>query len=85
MEEQARRVRARLYAIVQRCYNRRHPRYWDYGGRGIRVHRGWLNNYPAFLKYVLSLPGWYTPGAELTRIDSDGDFEPGNLKWMCLI
>lgn len=48
-----------------------------YGGRGIKVHPDFLE-YRAFLAHVGRRP---SPGHQLDRIDNDGDYAPGNLKW----
>lgn len=61
----------------QRCFNRRNRKYRDYGGRGIRMCRAWRNNFLAFFAYVGKCP----PGKSLDRIDNDGHYEPGNVRW----
>ncbi len=62
----------------QRCGNPRHPRFADWGGRGIRVCDEWLHDFPAFLAHIGPRPG---PEFSLDRIDNDGDYEPGNVRW----
>ncbi len=64
--------------IIQRCRNEKHPRYGDWGGRGIRVCDEWAASYEAFANDVGKRP---TPFHQLDRIDNDGHYEPGNVRW----
>ena len=64
--------------IKTRCYYTKHHNYKDYGGRGIRVYDGWLNNFQAFHEHIGDRPG---DGYSIDRIDCDGDYEPGNVRW----
>lgn len=67
--------------MISRCTNPAFKSYKDYGARGIRVFDGWLHSFPAFLEYVSALPDYGTPTLTLDRIDNDGNYEPGNLRW----
>lgn len=62
-----------------RCYQPSHPAYRLYGARGIRMCDAWLNNYEAFLQDVGRRPG---RGYSLDRINVNGDYEPGNCRWV---
>jgi hypothetical protein len=60
-----------------RCSNP-NTQYWaNYGGRGIRVAPEW-DDFAVFLADVGRKPG---PGYSLDRIDNDGNYEPGNVRW----
>jgi len=61
-----------------RCYRKTSPRYYRYGGRGIKVCNKWLNNFEAFAKDMY--PNWIK-GLSLDRINSNGDYQPNNCRW----
>jgi hypothetical protein len=63
--------------MMDRCYNPTCPRYEDYGGRGIKVYDRWHD----VRVFVAELPPGYADGLEIDRIDNDGHYEPGNVKW----
>jgi hypothetical protein len=64
--------------IRKRCLNPNDNLYPHYGGRGIRICERWLNSYEAFLEDVGRSP---SEKLTLDRIDNDGDYEPGNVRW----
>lgn len=64
--------------IKERCYNNNCKEYPFYGGRGIKMHDGWVNNFQAFLDYVGDAP---TKKHSMERINNNGDYEPSNVKW----
>jgi hypothetical protein len=63
--------------LVSRCTNINDDQYPEYGGRGIKVHPEWLSSFESFYKYVGDRPS----GMSLDRIDNDGNYEPGNVRW----
>lgn len=65
-------------AMKRRCLDTTNDNYRYYGGRGIRVHDAWAASFEAFLRDVGPAP---TQSHELDRIDSNGHYEPGNVRW----
>ena len=67
--------------IHQRCYNPKHTSYSNYGGRGIKMCDEWKNSFVTFSNYVEKELGPRPDGYTLDRIDVDGDYAPGNIRW----
>ena|SRR6266567_934956 len=63
---------------IARTTNRNNKGWPYYGGRGIRVCPRWLASFAAFFKDVGPRP---SPAHSLDRIDNDGGYEPGNVRW----
>lgn len=61
-----------------RCLDANTPYYRIWGGRGITVHQEWINNFESFLGHVGKRP---SPRHSLDRIDVNGNYEPGNVRW----
>lgn len=60
-----------------RCFCKTHPKYAQYGARGITMDAEWVNNFNSFLRDMGECP----PGLSLDRIDNDGNYQPGNCRW----
>jgi hypothetical protein len=67
--------------MIRRCHIPTCRSYRDYGGRGIAVHPEWRESFEEFERYVSALPRHGEPGMEFDRIDNDGNYEPGNVRW----
>jgi hypothetical protein len=71
----------RWYSMVIRCENASHPTYRHYGARGIAVYSEWAKDPWSFFNYLDSELGPCPPKHSLDRIDVNGNYEPGNLRW----
>lgn len=76
------RLLDRISAVIVRCTNPQSATYPDYGGRGITVHPEWVTNRASFLRYLVGLDGWDRPELQLDRIDNNGGYVPGNLRFV---
>lgn len=77
MRDEIRKTKQCWCDMKQRCLNERHAQFKNYGGRGIRICDAWLESFDAFLRDVGVKPN----GLTLDRIDNDGNYEPGNVRW----
>lgn len=68
-------------AIKYRCFDENHIHYGSYGGRGITLYAAWLD-VVEFINGVESEIGERPSKAHtLDRVDNDGDYMPGNIRW----
>ena len=58
-----------------RCTNPNHEHWRNYGGRGIEFR---FTSFNHFLEHVGHRP---TPSHSLDRINNEGHYEPGNIRW----
>ena len=65
---------------IARCRNKNHPAYKNYGGRGIKVSDE-FHNFDVWFEYIKSLSSYKKKGYTVDRIDNDGNYERGNLRW----
>lgn len=61
----------------RRCVNPKHKRFSDYGGRGIEFR---FKSFKEFLEHLGPRPLNYT----LDRIDNNGHYEIGNVRWITM-
>jgi len=64
--------------MVGRCTSPGTTGYKDYGGRGIDVCAEWRESFQAFFDHVGKRP---SSKHSLDRIDNNGNYEPGNVRW----
>lgn len=67
--------------MLERCLNPKIRHYEKYGGRGITICDEWRYSFEAFYFYVAQLPHFEEEGRSLDRINNDGSYEPGNVRW----
>ena len=67
--------------MINRCCNPNTKAYHNYGGRGIKVCERWLNSFENFYEDVSKLEHFGEAGYTLDRINNDGNYEPGNVKY----
>lgn len=67
--------------MKNRCCNPNSEKYKNYGARGIKVCDEWKDDFQAFFDYVSKLEPFGEEGFSLDRIDVNGDYAPGNVKW----
>lgn len=70
----------RWHNAMSRCTNPEHRAYPNYGGRGIKFYDPWMD-VRVFLSWLDENLGPRPDGMSLDRIDNDGNYEPGNLRW----
>lgn len=66
-----------VYQVAKdRCTNQKHPKYSQYGGRGIQFL------FTSFEQFFAELGPKPSPQHSLDRYpNNDGNYEPGNVRW----
>jgi len=72
----------RWRSIRSRCNNPLFHKYHLYGGRGITLYEPWIGDFKAFYEYISELPNYDKKGYTLDRKNNNGNYEPGNIRWV---
>ena len=64
-----------------RCYRKKNISYHNYGGRGIIMCERWKNSFINFFDDMGECPKGFT----LDRINTNGNYEPGNCRWVSML
>jgi len=66
--------------MKKRCYYPKYEYYNRYGARGITVCVEWKNDFATFREWAIN--SGYIEGLEIDRINTDGNYEPSNCRWI---
>jgi hypothetical protein len=66
--------------MLNRCFNPLNAQYKRYGGRGITVCKEWKDDIQSFFDWAFS--NGYDDSLSIDRIDSDGNYEHSNCRWV---
>lgn len=66
--------------MIKRCTNPKATGYHNYGARGIRICDAWMDT-ATFISDIERLIGPRPSGMSMDRIDNEGNYEPGNIRW----
>ncbi|KKN71249.1 hypothetical protein LCGC14_0422920 [marine sediment metagenome] len=72
-------LRQRFHEMKKRCTNPNYKQYKNYGGRGIKCL---FKNANEFIDYIINELQVNPHGLQIDRINNDGNYEPGNIRFV---
>ena len=64
--------------MKDRCNNPKNANYHNYGGRGIKVCKEWIESFESFYEWLMN--NGYKEGLSIDRVNVNGNYEPSNCK-----
>ena len=71
-------LRKLCQTAFDRCYNKNSASFSNYGGRGIVIA---FSSASDMAQWIVDNLGYPRRGYSLDRINNDGNYEPGNIRW----
>ena len=66
--------------MISRCHNPNHPKFVNWGGRGITVCKAWREDVWAFIRWAERND--YQKGLEIDRKNNNGNYTPKNCHFV---
>lgn len=75
----------RIYSMMKRrCYSEDDKSYKNYGYRGIAICNEWIGKDGFINFYEWSIKNNYEENLSVDRIDTNGNYEPSNCRWITM-
>ncbi len=68
-------------SMIARCLKPYSTHYMRYGGRGITIYPAWQESRVFIADIVATIGNRPSLSHSIDRINNDGNYEPGNMRW----